>query len=108
MRGLAVHAAREPGAGRGQRLPFGATVVEVIDAAEIDELVEAQLRMIAQRRGDGDPGGRVALEGVFAGERRHKARRFAGRREQQVCEGVAHGLATVFVRAIFFCSWMMP
>jgi len=105
----AIYTARKPGTRCRGRLPLGLAVFEVIDAGKINQYVEPQLGVIAQRRGDRQHLRRIALEGQFIRQRIHSAYRVAQNLERPARPArLAHGLTTVLVRAIFFCSWMMP
>ena len=111
--GPALDAAAETGAGRALGIPFVAAVVQIIDPRQVDELFERERRLVAQH-----PAGLDQVRG------RHFIRELAAARfdtpqalpeagTDALGEGgqvVVHSLqrAIVWVRWIFFCSWMSP
>ena len=109
--------AAEPQARGALRLPVVAAEVQVVDAGEVHQHLEAQFRRIAQRLAHRKERGRVGPQAKLVCGYRYAAH---ARLEQRVdltrecLDRLAHAslpfiyLAIVLVRAIFFCSCTMP
>src|SRR5438876_8743064 len=65
-RALAFHAARKTRPGHIGRIPLGLTVAQVIDAADVDQLLEMKRRFVAQDLRNGEPVFRQHLDRGFA------------------------------------------
>ena len=83
----------------------------VVDAAQVDRLLEAELGMVAQGLRSGRPVGGGHDDGDLAerdGEAGDPARKRCRQRGLQTFEPGRHQRAIVLVRQILFCSCMMP
>ena len=112
---VAIDAAAEAGARGRDGAPLAAPVVEVVDARDVDQHLEAQLRVVAQRGDHVDEirRGDIVLQ---IHRQRRAALHLAGKPRFNAARGLfdvlAHPALTfeakTDVRWIFFCSWMMP
>src|SRR5690606_32389920 len=105
----------EAGVGGVFRHPLVTAVGEEVHAAEVHQLLEAEVLLVAQRDADFPQLSGGNLVGKFERQRRQAGQRIAETRLDllgQFPEFLGHAsalyLAMVLVRRIFFCSWITP
>src|SRR5215469_4884382 len=113
----ALHAAAEAGLGGGLGAPLRLAVAQVVHAADVHELLEAEGLLVPQRLGDFQQLVGAHLVGELVRGGRHAHERVLEARFHllgQFVHGGGHRSvspyyrAMVLVRRIFFCNWMMP